>query len=343
MTNPNETTLQFDMRAPAFGTPARDLYPAALEMIRFGEEIGIGRVGLMEHHGSEDGYLPASFVMGGAVAAITKRIRITLGAVLLPLHDPVKLAEQIAVLDLISDGRLEVVFGAGYVPSEFAMFKVSLHDRGKLLDQGIEIILRALAGERFEADGRPIFVRPLPIQPPREILIGGGGVAASARRAARFGIAYYPLHGAYDELYREECRRLGREPGIVYGSGGPLNFHLAEDPDTVWPLVWRHFAHVASAYAAWAAEEGGASTSPFAGLDTPEALRASGIFQVVTPEELLERAPAMIAGNRAINFMPLIGGLDPALGWQCLRLLADRVMPAMPAARAKARTLLAQD
>src|ERR1700742_3234436 len=154
--NNNETALHFDMRAPSFGAPADRLYAAALEMATFADEMGITRIGLMEHHGSEDGYLPSPFVMGGAIAARTRRCRLNLGAVILPLHDPVKIAEHIAVLDQLSGGRLEVTFGAGYVPSEFARFRVSLRDRGKLLDRGIEIILRALDGERFEMDGREI-------------------------------------------------------------------------------------------------------------------------------------------------------------------------------------------
>src|ERR1700742_1000908 len=127
--NNNETALHFDMRAPSFGAPADRLYAAALEMATFADEMGITRIGLMEHHGSEDGYLPSPFVMGGAIAARTKNCRLNLGAIILPLHDPVQVAEQIAVLDLLSGGRLQVIVAAGYVPSEFALFKASLHDR----------------------------------------------------------------------------------------------------------------------------------------------------------------------------------------------------------------------
>jgi len=323
---PNRTSVQFDMRAPAFGAPARDLYSAALEMASFADEIGIDRIGIMEHHGSEDGYLPAPFVLGGAVAARTSRIRITLGAVILPLHDPVKVAEQIAVLDLLSGGRIEVIFGAGYVPSEFALFKVSLRDRGKLLDQGIDIILRALKGERFEADGREVFVRPLPLQRPEDMLLHGGGVPASAKRAARFNIGFAPLHPGLNDLYREECRSYGREPGTIYLGGLPLNIHVTEDPDARWADLAPHLAHVATAYAKWAEEEGAGTNSPFAGLDTIEKMRASGIFVIWTPEELIERAPDLLQRG-SLNFMPLIGGMAPALGWESLRLIADRVLP----------------
>lgn len=319
----NEIALLFDMRAPDFATSARDLYPAALAMSEYADKVGFDRIGLMEHHGSEDGYLPAPFVLGGAVAARTERVGLTLGAVILPLHDPVKIAEQIAVLDLISGGRIEVVFGAGYVPSEFAMFNVSLRDRGKLLDQGIDIILRALKGERFEVDGRPIFVRPLPIQKPEKILLGGGGVAASAKRAGRFGIGFSPLHGGFNDLYREECIKHGHEPGKIHVGGLPMAVHIAEDVEEAWPLVAPHFLHMSAEYAKWAEQEGSATNSPFYGMDTLEKLRASNIFDVWSPDQVLEKLPA----GQPINLMPLIGGMSPELGWKSLKLFSEKVLP----------------
>ena len=136
-------SLAFDMRAPDWGAPRAALYKAAVEMAAFGDRIGVSGINLMEHHGSEDGYLPQPFTLASAMAAVTSQIQFSLGAVILPLHDPVMVAEQIAVLDLISQGRIRVIFGAGYVPSEFAMFQTSTRDRAKRLDAGIEIILRA--------------------------------------------------------------------------------------------------------------------------------------------------------------------------------------------------------
>jgi alkanesulfonate monooxygenase SsuD/methylene tetrahydromethanopterin reductase-like flavin-dependent oxidoreductase (luciferase family) len=316
-----QTSVMFDMRAPAFGTPAPQLYAAALEMAAFADDLGIGRIGLMEHHASDDGYLPSPFVLAGGIAARTKRCRLTLGAVILPLHDPIEVAEQIAVLDLMSNGRLEVIFGAGYVPAEFALYNVSLRDRGKLLDQRIDIILRALRGERFEADGRQIFVRPLPVQSPEKILLVGGGVAASARRAARLGLGFAPIRRELMPVYQAECRRLGREPGKQYYPSHqlPLNIHLAEDPEEAWAQIKDHALHVATAYAKWAEQEPG-SNSPFKGLLNEEALRASGIFAVWTPDELVSRA-ALVEQGSTLGFMPLLGGLNPELGWKSLELL----------------------
>jgi alkanesulfonate monooxygenase SsuD/methylene tetrahydromethanopterin reductase-like flavin-dependent oxidoreductase (luciferase family) len=318
---PIQTTISFDMRAPAFGTPTRDLYAAALEMAAYADRIGVDRIGLMEHHGSDDGYLPQPFVMGGGVAAVTKRVSILLGAVILPLHDPVKIAEQIAVVDLMSGGRLNVIFGAGYVPFEFAMFGASMRDRGRLLDEGVEIILRALRGERFEANGRPVYVRPLPVQRPEDIVYVGGGVAASAKRAARFGVGFGPMRADIIPIYEEECRRLGREPGNYWRPCHRLPgiIMLSEDPDRTWALLEPHALHVVSEYAKWAAQEEN-SNSPFKGLTNFDALRKSGMFAVWTPDELVANADK-VEDRGTIGFQPLLGGFPPEEGWKSLELL----------------------
>lgn len=320
------TGVLFDMRAPSFGTPPPTLYAAALEMAAFADRIGVSRVNLMEHHASEDGYLPQPFVMGGGVAARTKSCRVALGAVILPLHDPVKVAEQIAVLDLMSGGRLDVILGAGYVASEFARFGVSLRDRGRLLDEGIDIILRALRGERFEFGGREIFVRPLPVQKPEDIILVGGGVDASAQRAARFGLGFAPIRNGLFPLYDAECQRRGNPPGRKYGPSTAGNIHLSKDPERAWAQVLPHLKHVVGEYAKWAEAEPN-SHSPFKGLLTnDEALRRSGIFSVWTPEELIAKAPSAVGDYGSLSFMPLLGGLAPDLGWESLELLGS-VMP----------------
>lgn len=318
----------FDMRAPSFGTPAAELYAAALDMAGYADEIGVTSINLMEHHFSDDGYLPTPFVMGGGVAARTRSCRISLGAVILPLHDPVKVAEQIAVLDLMSNGRLQVIIGAGYVPSEFKGFGASLRERGKRLDRRIDIILRALRGERFEADGRPVFVRPLPVQRPEDILLVGGGVEASAKRAARFGLGFAPLRSDLLDVYDAECQRLGRKPGRKFGASPPINIHLAEDPDAAWAQIKPHVAHVVEAYGKWADEEPD-SNSPFKGLTDIDGLRQMNLFAVWTPDQLVEHA-AGLDPLGTLSFAPLLGGLSPKVGWKSLELLG-KTMPRLKA------------
>ncbi|GGC08254.1 hypothetical protein GCM10011494_28630 [Novosphingobium endophyticum] len=319
-------TVSFDMRSPEWATPTDELYRAAIEMAAFADRIEADRIGLMQHHGSEDGYLPQPFVLAGGMAAVTERIRFLLGAVILPLHDPVELAEQIAIVDLMSKGRLNVIFGAGYVPSEFAMFGKSLKDRAKLMDSGLEIILRALRGERFEYEGRPIFTRPLPVQEPEDIVMVGGGVPASAKRAAKFGVGFGPMKPDLVDLYLSECERLGNRPRTCFrpAPGMPNAIHLCEDPDAGWEAIAPHAVHVITEYAKWAEQEGNASSSPFKGLTDPAALRHAGMFVAWTPEMLLEKARTMEGGN--IGFQPLLGGLSPEEGRKSLKLL-EQAMP----------------
>jgi alkanesulfonate monooxygenase SsuD/methylene tetrahydromethanopterin reductase-like flavin-dependent oxidoreductase (luciferase family) len=318
--------LLFDMRSPAFGAPLAALYPAALEMASFADRVGIDRVLLGEHHGSEEGYLPSPFVLGAAMAGRTKSLRILLSAIILPLHDPVEVAEQIAVLDQISAGRLEVVFGAGYVPSEFARFGVAYNQRGRLLDEGLDVIVRALSGERFEHRGREVFVRPLSVQQPHPKFFVAGGVEAAARRAARFGMGFAPMHGGLWDLYDAECRRLGREPGAMLGVGGPICVHVAEDPDAAWAQLEPHILHVAETYRRWAAEAA-STNSTYAGLVDRHAVRTSGKYRVVTPDECVTLAAEQEAIHSSLVFQPLIGGLAPEIGWRSLELFATAVLP----------------
>ncbi|QUR69538.1 LLM class flavin-dependent oxidoreductase [Mycobacterium spongiae] len=317
------THVSFDMRAPEWGTPRAELYRAALEMAEFADEIGIDFIGLMEHHGSDDGYLPQPFTLAGGVAAVTKKARVLLCAVVLPLHDPITIAEHIAVSDLMSNGRISVVVGAGYVPTEFAMFGKSLKDRAKLMDRGIETILRALRGERFEFDGRPVYVRPLPLQEPEDIVMVGGGVVAAAKRAAHFDIGFLPMNPELVDVYLDECRALDRRPRQYYRAGLPLSIHLCEDPDAGWAAIEKHAVHVMTEYAKWAEQEGqenGASASPFHGLADPQILRQSGLFAAWTPDQLIEKL-ASLPDRGGFSFQPLLGGLSPQEGWKSLELL----------------------
>jgi alkanesulfonate monooxygenase SsuD/methylene tetrahydromethanopterin reductase-like flavin-dependent oxidoreductase (luciferase family) len=324
------TTVLFDMRGPEFGTKLPELYAAACEMVRFADRSGIDRVWIAEHHGAEDNYIPSPFVLGGAFAAITKAIRITLNAIILPLHNPVEIAEQVGVLDQISQGRLEVVFAAGYVKSEFARFGVSLGDRARLLDDGIALILRALSGERFEANGREVFVRPLPIQPLEDIFYTGGGVEASARRAARFKLGFVPMKRDLFTVYDAECARLGHRPGRTLGPYGPISIYVAEDPEAARAKLERHILHHASTYAKWAAE-GSTGTSNYTGMEDPAVVWKSGRYPIVTPDECVALVKKLESTGASCVMQPLIAGLAPEIGWRSLELFVSSVLPRIKA------------
>ena len=106
-------TMRFDMRAPEFGGSTTDLYQAAIEMAAWAETRGCIAAVISEHHTSSDGYLPSPMVLASAMAARTEQLYISLAAALLPFYDPIRLAEDMIVLDIISNGRVSYVLGLG--------------------------------------------------------------------------------------------------------------------------------------------------------------------------------------------------------------------------------------
>ncbi|HEX2213589.1 MAG TPA: LLM class flavin-dependent oxidoreductase, partial [Mycobacterium sp.] len=112
-------TLRFDMRAPSAGAPVTELYGAAVEMCEWAETRGAIVAVLSEHHGAEDGHLPAPQILASAIAARTTQLAILLTAVPITFWDPVRLAEEITVLDIISRGRVSYAFGIGHRDEEY--------------------------------------------------------------------------------------------------------------------------------------------------------------------------------------------------------------------------------
>jgi alkanesulfonate monooxygenase SsuD/methylene tetrahydromethanopterin reductase-like flavin-dependent oxidoreductase (luciferase family) len=176
--------LWYDFRNPAqWRRPADRLYREILDQIAWSENNGFDDVWLSEHHFIEDGYLPSILPVAAAIAARTDRIRIASGVLLMPFHNPIRLAEDVATVDVISGGRFELGVGIGFKREEFTGFGVSSKERGARTDQSLDIIRRALSGETitFKSeffDFQNIKVTPEPVQKPRP----PSGSAASRRR-----------------------------------------------------------------------------------------------------------------------------------------------------------------
>src|SRR5919106_2090746 len=147
-------SLRYDLRAPAFGAPAEALYRAALDQCAWAEDHGFAMVSLSEHHGSDDGYCPSPLVMAAAIAGRTRRMRILIAALVLPLYDPIRLAEDLAVLDLASGGRIDLIAGAGYRHEELAMFGRDMDERVALFEEALDVLRAAWSGEEFDFRGR---------------------------------------------------------------------------------------------------------------------------------------------------------------------------------------------
>jgi len=209
--------FRFDMRAPATGAPAADLYQAALEMTAWAETRGAVNVLVCEHHMSPDGYLPSPLPMLAALAARTAKIRMMAGVFLLPLYNPVRVAEEMCVIDILSKGRTTFIGAVGYRPAEYEMYGVDYHKRGAIAEKNLALLLRAVKGEPFEYDGRHIHVTPAPFTPGGPPIMWGGGSIPAARRAGRYGLGFLAQKGDafLRDAYEDEARANGREPGCA--------------------------------------------------------------------------------------------------------------------------------
>jgi len=314
--------MRFSMRAGASDPAARAaLYSSTLEMARWSEERGCVAVVVSQHHASPDGYLPSPVPLAAALAAVTSTVPISVAALLLVFYEPIKLAEDLAVVDLISRGRVSYVIGIGYRDTEFDMFGVDRAQRGRITEERIAVLRRAWTGAPFEFDGRPVQVTPLPFTPGGPMLAYGGGSAAAARRAARLGM-FFVAEAAKPELelaYRQEAERVGGEPlGCSLPSDSmPLTVFVADDPERAWAELGPYMFADAELYGQWNAHRSGiASISHAASVGE---LRAEhGSYQVLTPEEAL----SLVRQGMPLALQPLVGGLPPDLAWPYLEAAA---------------------
>jgi alkanesulfonate monooxygenase SsuD/methylene tetrahydromethanopterin reductase-like flavin-dependent oxidoreductase (luciferase family) len=319
--------LRFDMRAPDFTpTGTADLYSAALDMAAWADEHGFDTVTLSEHHAAEDGFLPAPIPLMGCLVGRTRKVRLSVVALLLPLYDPIKLAEDLAILDIASGGRVSIVAGLGYRPIEYEMFGVDWKGRGRVMDESLDAIVRVWRGEPIELRGRRVHLTPRPLtQPTPPIFVGGMGKLA-ARRAARFGLPFQPAVNDPEviETYQAECQRLGVERPLALPPGSGEMIWVSRDPERTWDRIGHHLLHDARTYASW--QPANQRSAVHSDATTLEELKAEGKYRVLTPEQCIERAKAQGAFATFIHY-PLCGGTPPEIGWESLELYASEVLP----------------
>jgi hypothetical protein len=292
--------LRFDFRNPDHAeTTMADRYAAALDMAEWADRLGCVTIAVSEHHGSPDGYLPSPIPMLAAMAARTTSVRLNIAALIAPFHDPLHLAEELIVLDILTRGRVDLIIAGGYVHEEFAMFDVPMNERGARVTEMVRVLNAAFSGQPF--DYRP-----------------------AAVRAARIADGFVPSVPEVWTYYRDEVLALGRpDPGNC--PVGPNQVvALAEDPDTGWELMAPFFLHETNAYGAWQAQDDVAS--PFHTVTDADELRTTGQYRVVSPEQFVEEQKA--SPFPFAFFHPLCGGMPVDLAWSSLRLFEDEVLPA---------------
>jgi alkanesulfonate monooxygenase SsuD/methylene tetrahydromethanopterin reductase-like flavin-dependent oxidoreductase (luciferase family) len=335
------TVVRFNLVEPG-ATPASlsARYKAAVEMAAYADDRGITTVQTEEHHGVANNWLPSPFAFAGAVFGATQgsssarsaslrgggrerggRITVTVSAVIGPLHDPLRLAEDIAVLDLLSGGRLVTVAGIGYRPEEYAQFDVEWKRRGRLQDELLETVLKAWTGEPFTYRGRTVRVTPRPYTEPHPLLLVGGSSRAAARRAARLGLPFFPSAHLpeLEAYYKERLVEYGTEGWTMMPAAETPLLHVAEDPDRAWAVYGEHFLHEARTYASWQAE--GTRSAVKSAATTVEELRAEGVYRILTPQECLSQ------GLDNFVLHPLSGGMPVDEGWRSLHLFCEDVLP----------------
>ncbi|MET1001792.1 MAG: LLM class flavin-dependent oxidoreductase [Acidimicrobiia bacterium] len=320
-------TMRHDFRAPDFGPAStRDIYSAALEQFRWADAHGFDFLVLSEHHAIPDGWMPAPLTIAAAALAMTERAPVLMSASILPLHDPVRIAEQIAVIDNAFPGRLWTVVGAGYREEEFEMAGIEHARRGKILEEFAQVLLDAWTGEPFEFQGRTIRVTPRPATQPHPMLLIGGGVPAAARRAARLRLPMMPMNTdvALHEAYRDEAAKIGFTGGFVMVPEGPTFVHVTEDPDRAWADLAPYLLYETQTYASF--QTPGQHSTPRVDAETLDDLKQAKQLWVGTPDDVLARARTLNP-TAALNFHPLAGGVPPDLAWASLDLFAAKVLP----------------
>ncbi len=315
--------MRFAMRAKTSDPAQRaDMYGALLDMAEWAETRGCVAATLSQHHGVDDGYLPSPVPVAAAIAARTKTLPINVAALLLAFYEPVKLAEDLAIVDLLSRGRVSYVVGIGYRDEEFAMFGVDRRRRAALVEERIGILRHLWNGEEVLVDGRPVRITPAPFTPGGPMVAYGGGTEAAARRAARLGMLFLAetFDNSIEAAYRDAAAHAGVAPvGCMFPTAGiPLTVFVADDPERAWAEIGEYLLVDAVGYGKWNANRSGTASVSFA--TTVDELQAErDQYQIITPAE----ASAYIARGVPLALQPLVGGIPPDVAWRYLETAAE--------------------
>ena len=290
--------ILWSFRNPEFARmPWADLYRNHLDLCVESETLGYDNIWLTEHHFVDDGYSPSLFPIAGALAARTSHIRIGTFLVLLPMHSPVRIAEDTATMDLISNGRFDLGVGLGYRPIEFSAQGMSPKERGARLAEGIQIIQRLLSGESVTIDGKfskldNVVIRPPALQRPHPPIWLGALAPKAIQRAARLGFHFQSVGpAALNATYDEALAKFGRKTDDFHIAQARA-VYVAPSRDQAWEIAAKPLHYMTEQYVRWFIE---ASDMPGAN----EALNA-----LVSVDEMLQKQSFDFLGEPAIVGTP---------------------------------------
>jgi alkanesulfonate monooxygenase SsuD/methylene tetrahydromethanopterin reductase-like flavin-dependent oxidoreductase (luciferase family) len=289
---------------PRWHVPWERLYGENLDQIAWAEQLGFESAWVSEHHVTDDGYLPSVFPMLAAIAQRTATMRIGSAILLGPFQHPIRFAEDVAVLDQLSGGRLEIGLGLGYREREFAELGVPIAERARRTEELVEV------ARRVWADGT---VTPPPHQQPEPPFWIGGSTAAGARRAARLGCNFMPdayVASTVLDLYRSLGEgQVSINPSIYVGD---------------WDDVAEHFLYQYNRYREWGGGEQ---------LERAEDLPRER-YIVGSPDEVAAGVRALVQRTRCdrLFFWARPPGLGIELANRSLERFAKEVIPRVEAA-----------
>jgi alkanesulfonate monooxygenase SsuD/methylene tetrahydromethanopterin reductase-like flavin-dependent oxidoreductase (luciferase family) len=325
--------LTTDFRNPTdSGRSTVEVYADIIEHMVWAESLGFDAAYIFEHHFTGDSYIPSPLVASTAIAARTKRIRVGPDIAILPLYDPVRVAEDGAVLDVISNGRLDFGVGLGYRQVEYDGYGLELKRRGSRADEALQIIRGLWQGEtvtfhgkHFRVDGAKL--TPEPAQRPNPPIWIGGFSKGAARRAAKYGDGYVgPANKAMYEMYLQELHAVGKEPSQARVMGGDLWLVVSEDPERTFAAYAPHLLYWFNSYAKWFE---GTDTSPWPPLNNAAELKSSGLVNIHTPEQAIKHIEGRIAEVPIELFTMMLAppGIPLSKCADHIELFAKKVMP----------------
>jgi alkanesulfonate monooxygenase SsuD/methylene tetrahydromethanopterin reductase-like flavin-dependent oxidoreductase (luciferase family) len=316
--------IYFDLRnPPEWKQDWSRLYGFTLELCEEADRLGVHSLWTTEHHGFDDGYLSQPLTMAAAIAARTRRARIGTGVTIAPVRHAAHIAEEAAIVDLVSGGRLELGLGTGYRLPEYARFDAEdvFRTRFSATDARAREIRRLWDGGE---------VTPPPVQARPRIWLGYQG-PQGARRAGLLGESLLTANPAMAEPYLAALAEAGHDPATGRMAGLLLGW-ITEDPEADWPVVSRHLSHQWDSYHRYAAE--GTGAEPPRPIN-PDKWRSRGVsaapahFLLATPEDAARDIRAYLgdAPVETVWFFASLSGMPEDMVRRNVTTLCTRLAP----------------
>jgi alkanesulfonate monooxygenase SsuD/methylene tetrahydromethanopterin reductase-like flavin-dependent oxidoreductase (luciferase family) len=319
--------LYYDLRNPAhLGRAFGDFYAQIIDQVVLGESLGFDEVWISEHHFFADGYTPSPLIWAAALGGRTTRLRVGTNLLVLPLHHPLRIAEDAATISLLTGGRFDLGVGGGYREQEFRAFGRELRHRPSLLEEGIDVIRRAWRGEEMEFTGSRHEFHGVTVAPTPEhsVPVFMGGMATPAiERAAAIADGFLATAERDIDIYVGAMDRLGRlEKGRVLCSNWVI---VAEDPEKEWARVGSHVLYQVNDYISH-----GAFGPDFRAFTRPDDILAAGLYTLRDGPETIREYVALARRYPQIEqfvVWTVLPGEDVSAATDRMIYLADAVIP----------------